>query len=105
MLTKFEMEQQERHLAMLTRIANALEKQCGVGQENDGRAGTCPYCHNQKGSSYGRSLTDPGSLGDTSIRLYCSTKEYWISVSDKESSTESLNISYCPVCGRKLKED
>lgn len=61
----------------------------------------CPYCHNEKGTSYPKFFECNYKEADASIDL----DENVISFdnSDGHFMYGEFKINYCPICGRKLE--
>lgn len=93
-MTKFEIESQERHLALLERIARRLEK-----LDREPRAG-CDYCQGDLDSGDFRNLCPEPD------RVIAFSRFGEIHAYSPDDGFYSIKIHYCPMCGRKLgKED
>ena len=62
----------------------------------------CPYCHGMGSATNVRLLPQPDY---DFVQLYVDPVRACICVRDVWSEIRRADISYCPMCGRRLKED
>lgn len=95
MMTRFEIEAVERDLALLERIAKALENLDRKPQA------VCDYCQGDLNGD-----EDFKNLCTEPSRVIAFSRFGEIHASSPDDGFYSVKIHYCPMCGRKLgKED